>query len=163
MPHPIDHQHLQADLRLPWLVLVLEAVVLAVLVVISQTFASDLQQPLPESTREWIRTALYAVAIVTFPITNLLRHVQMRLNQTMPLEGKSFQQTAKRRYLTTIIVSMSLIQSPGIYGFVMFILGDSINTLTIFILMSALGFYLYRPKLDEYERIVDVLATQQHE
>ena len=163
MPHPIDRQHLQADLRLPWLVLVLEVLVLAVLVVISQTFSADLEQPLPESTREWLRTVLYAVAIVTLPFTNLLRHVQMRLNQTMPLEGKPYQQSAKRRYLITIIVSMSLIQSPGIYGFVMFVLGDSINTLTIFILMSVLGFYLYRPKLDEYERIVDALATQQHE
>lgn len=163
MTQPIDRQFLPAGLKLPWLIVALSAAVLIVLLVLSQTLGQDFRQPLPESTREWLRTALYAVAIVTLPITNLLRHVQMRLNQTMPLEGKPYQQAAKRRYLITIIVSMSLIQSPGIYGFVMFILGDSINTLSIFILMSALGFYLYRPKLDEYERIVDALATQQHE
>ncbi|MDD5273789.1 MAG: hypothetical protein PHU14_13865 [Methylovulum sp.] len=163
MQHPIDHQRLQADLRMPWLTVAMAAVVLAALVLVCQNLPADLRQPLPEATREWLRTLFYAIAIVTFPFTNLLRHIQLRLNQTMPLEQKPYAQAAKRRYWVTVIVSMSLIQSPGIYGFVMFYLGDSVNTLTIFTLMSALGLYLYRPKRAEYEALIIALANQHHE
>jgi hypothetical protein len=89
-------------------------------------------------------------------MTNLLRHIQLRLNQTMP-GAKS----AKSRYLLTVIVSMSLVESIGVFGLVMFLLGDSFNTLYIFIGMSALGMYLYRPKWVEYESIVAALAGRQ--
>ena len=67
---------------------------------------------------------------------------------------------AKKRYLVTVIVSMSLIESVGIFGFVMFILGDNFNTLYIFSGLSALGMFLYRPKVDEYARIVEALTAQ---
>jgi len=70
---------------------------------------------------------------------------------------------AKKRYLVTVIVSMSLIESVGIFGFIMFILGDNFNTLYIFSGLSALGMFLYRPKVDEYAKIVEALSTEQHE
>lgn len=93
------------------------------------------------------------LAIIAFPITNLIRHIQLRLNQTMP--GKK---SAKSRYLLTIFVSMVLIEGVGALGFVMFLLGDDFNTLYIFTGLSALGLYLYRPKAEEYGKIVEKLA-----
>jgi hypothetical protein len=97
------------------------------------------------------------VAIITFPITNLLRHIQLRLNQTMPLAKAELLITAKKRYLLTIIVSLSLIESIAVLGFVMFILGDALNTLIIFELLAALGLFLYRPKQEEYLSIISAL------
>ncbi|MDD2723579.1 MAG: hypothetical protein PHH59_06110 [Methylovulum sp.] len=167
MHNRVDRQQLQTDLRLPWLLVAVMAVMLLVSVTICQTQGESLQYALPDalsdSRRELIRTLLYSVAIVTFPFTNLLRHIQLRLNQTMPIGQVAYDKAAKNRYLVTVLVSMSLIQSPGIYGFVMFLLGDQFNTLTIFTLMSVLGLYLYRPKLDEYTQIMDALANQHHE
>jgi hypothetical protein len=109
-------------------------------------------------------------------MTNLIRHIQLRLNQTMPNSHSAPEiddcmdaggrathgavSEAKKRYLVTVIVSMSLIESVGIFGFVMFILGDNFNTLFIFSGLSALGMFLYRPKLDEYARIVEALTAQ---
>lgn len=124
---------------------------------ISHYFGHELEQPLPGDKRVLIRTVFYVLAIVSFPITNLIRHIQLRLNQTMP-GNKS----AKNRYLLTIIVSMALVESVGVLGFVMFMLGDDFNTLHIFIGLSVLGLYLYRPKQDEYNQIVDALAQQKH-
>ena len=122
------------------------------------TFGNQIQQPLPEAQRVLIRTLLYVVAIVTFPLTNLIRHIQLRLNQTMPYSHSAPENEAKKRYLVTIIVSMSLIESVGIYGFVMFILGDNFNTLYIFSGLSILGMFLYRPKVDEYIQIIEALT-----
>jgi hypothetical protein len=110
---------------------------------------------LPEERRVVFRTSFYVIAIIAFPITNLIRHIQLRLNQTMP-GNKS----AKSRYLLTVIVSMLLVEGVGTLGIVMFMLGDDFNTLYIFLGLSALGVYLYRPKEDEYDRIVDALADR---
>jgi hypothetical protein len=158
MPDRIDRERLNADLTLAWIFTGIMVAMLAVYPILCHTLGSELQQPLPETQRVFIRTVLYALAIVTFPVTNLLRHIQLRLNQTMPGDNP-----AKNRYLTTVIVSLSLIESIGIFGFIMFILGDSFNTLYIFTGMSALGLFLYRPKPDEYTSIITALSQQKHE
>ncbi len=146
---------LASDLFLPWLIVAIMAVMLMVYLIICHTIGEQIQQPLPEAQRVLIRTILYGVGIVTLPMTNLIRHIQLRLNQTMPSAT-----SAKNRYWLTVLVSMALIESIGVLGLVMFILGDGFNTLYIFISMSALGLFLYRPKADEYHQIVDALRAE---
>ncbi len=138
-----------------WLVTGLMLMSLLVYGGICYWFGRELQTPLPEDRRELIRTVFYALAIVAFPFTNLIRHIQLRLNQTMPGE-----KPAKARYLLTVIVSMTLMESIGVLGFAMFMLGDDFNTLNIFLGLAALGIYLYRPKTREYDTIVDALAER---
>lgn len=186
----VEPEQLKSGLILPWVILGSMLVMLAAYIIVCQTMGEQLQQPLPEARRVLIRTVLYVVAIVTFPLTNLIRYIQLRLNQTMPYShaahgnegcmgtGASINKTeeleshleqgskampgaiaeARNRYLVTVIVSMTLIESVGVFGFVMFILGDDFNTLYIFTGLSALGLYLYRPKADEYARIIEDLA-----
>jgi hypothetical protein len=91
-------------------------------------------------------------------MTNLLRHIQLKLNQTMPLTQLAYRVEARRRYLLTVIVSMTLMESIGTFGFVLFMLGDGNNNLIILTGMSALGLYLYRPKVDEYAKIIEELG-----
>lgn len=126
---------------------------LLVYVAVCHLYGHELQAPLPEERRVFIRTVFYAIAILAFPITNLIRHIQLRLNQTMP-GNKS----AKSRYLLTVIVSMMLIEGIGVLGFVMFMLGDDYNTLYIFTGLAVLGLFLYRPKPEEYASIVAALT-----
>ena len=163
MYNPIDHKSLDADLKLPWLIVGIMLMTLIIYLVICFTIGADLQEPLPEITRVKIRTAFYVIAILSFPMTNLLRHIQLKLNETMPLTHENYQQEAKKRYLLTIIVSMSLMESLGAFGFVLYTLGDGKNNLLIFTGLSALGLFLYRPKLAEYSRIVELLAHKTHE
>jgi hypothetical protein len=192
MPGRVEPEQLKSDLILPWVIQGIMLAMLMAYVVVCITFGDQIQQPLPEAQRVLIRTILYVVAIATFPLTNLIRHIQLRLNQTMPfsqvapriddcmdaggttpgmqeVESRQEQRLramhgaiaeAKKRYLVTNIVSMSLIESVGVFGFVMFILGDNFNTLYIFSGLSALGLFLYRPKVDEYATIVEALTTE---
>ncbi len=143
------------DLFLHWIVVGIMLITLIIYLFICYQFGHELQEPLPEAQRVVFRTVFYIIAIVAFPITNLIRHIQLRLNQTMP-GNKS----AKSRYLLTIIVSMALVEGVGVLGFVMYMLGDDFNTLYIFTGLSALGLYLYRPRQDEYARIVEALADR---
>jgi hypothetical protein len=169
----VHSEQLKSDLILPWVILSIMLVMLAVYIIVCQTIGEQLRQPFPEAQRVLIRTILYVVAIVTFPMTNLIRYIQLRLNQTMPYFRSEHDYSmdsvseaiavAKSRYLVTIIVSMALIESIGVFGFIMFILGDNFNTLYIFTGLSALGFYLYRPKTDEYLMLIETLAAQNHD
>lgn len=136
-----------------WWVVGFMVTLLVTYIVFCHTLGEAFQHPLSEHQRILLRTILYVVAIVTLPLTNLIRHIQLRLNQTMP--GKK---SAKNRYLLTVIVSMTLVESIGIFGLVMFLFGDGFNTFYIFITVSALGMFLYRPKDNEYASIVDALA-----
>lgn len=158
MGNLLERTKLKADLILPWVIVGVMLSLLVTIIIVCFTLGEQLQQPLPIAQRVLLRTIFYAIAIVTFPVTNLIRHIQLRLNQTMPGDNP-----AKNRYLVTVIVSMSLIESVGVLGLVMFIWGDDFNTLYIFTGLSALGLFLYRPKIDEYVEIINALAAQKNE
>lgn len=158
MLNRIDAERLKSDLILPWLIVGLMLAMLAAYVAVCHLIGDQLQQHLPEQHRELIRALLYAVAIISFPMTNLIRHIMVRLNQTMP--GDS---SPKQRYLTTVIVSMALVEMVGVFGFVMYLIGDDFNTLYIFTGLAVLGAFLYRPKADEYLSIVKARSAESHE
>ena len=164
MPGQVQPEQLKSDFFLPWVIAGVMLIMTAAMLAVCITLGDRIQQPLPEAQRVLLRTLFYVVAIVTFPLTNLLRHIQLRLNQTMPLapENEALAE-AKRRYQMTVIVSFSLIESVGVFGLVMFILGDNFNTLYIFSGLSALGLFLYRPKAQEYASVIDALLAQKHE
>jgi hypothetical protein len=142
------------DLLPHWCVVAAVLVSLAAYLFACQHFGRTLQDFMPEERRITIRTIFYAIAIITFPLTNMIRHIQLRLNQTMPGD-----KSATSRYLLTVIVSMAFVESIGVLGFVMYWLGDDFNTLYIFLGLSLLGAYLYRPKESEYADIVEALGA----
>ncbi len=142
------------DLLPHWCVVAAVLISLAIYLFASQHFGHTFQDILPEDRRITIRTIFYAIAIVLFPFTNMIRHIQLRLNQTMPGD-----KSATSRYLLTVIVSMAFVEGIGVLGFVMYWLGDDFNTLYIFLGLSLLGAYLYRPKESEYADIVEALEA----
>jgi nitrate reductase NapE component len=163
MQRPLNTEELTADLKLPWIVVGMMLTTLVVYLMVCFTVGAELQQPMDEITRVKIRTAFYVLTIVTFPMTRLLRHIQLRLNQTMPRTLPNYRVEAKKRYLVTVIVSMALIETVGLFGFILFMLGDSTNNLFILVGLSAFGMFFYRPKIEEYRVIVDALANKPHE
>ncbi|CAG1022186.1 hypothetical protein DOJK_01500 [Patescibacteria group bacterium] len=157
------HDNLDADLKAHRLIFFIMTVMLCAYLSICLIMGKELQQPLEETTRIQIRTAFYIMAILMFPLTNLIRHIQLKLNQTMPLTSTNYRLEAKKRYFLTVIVSAGLIESLGVLGFVLFMLGDNTNNLFILTGLSAMGLFLYRPKLEEYHTIVELLAAKAHE
>ncbi len=135
------------------------AIMLGLLIIyniICQIKGAEIQIGLAEQERIFIRTLFYAAAIALFPFSTLLRHILLRLNQTMPGDNP-----AKSRYLMTTIVTLVCIEIVGIFGLIMFILGDGYNTLYIFTALGALGVFLHRPREQEYREIIEALKTRQ--
>ena len=145
----------KSDLTIHWVIAGMMIFMLVSYNIICHFFAVDLQINIAADQREFIRTILYIVAIALFPLSNLLRHILLRLNQTMPGDNP-----AKNRYLITTIVTLSIIEVIGIFGFGMFLIGDGYNTLYIFTVLGALGIYLHRPREEEYKQIIEALRIQ---
>ncbi|MGR8933923.1 MAG: hypothetical protein ACU837_05975 [Gammaproteobacteria bacterium] len=101
-----------------------------------------------------LRSVFYAVTIITFPLIKLIRHISLHLNRTMPTATP-----AKARYLISVIISLALSESIGIYGLVLALLGDTLNSLWILTSLSVLAMFLYRPKFNEYRSIAAALDS----
>ena len=65
---------------------------------------------------------------------------------------------ARARYTLTVTISQSIMVLIGGFGAIMFFLGDSVNTLYILTSVAGLGVFLYRPKITEYQNIIDTLT-----
>ena len=107
-----------------------------------------------------MRNILYGVAISTLILTRFLRKFMLagRPGSSGPTSSnpppRSSQSSSIGKYATTMVVSLPLSESIGIYGLVLFFLGESFRTLYIFIGISALAMFLYRPKREELETLV---------
>ncbi len=149
----------KAVFKLLWLLMALILLTLLAYLFVSEYYWEKIRVfQISQDRLVWIRTILYVLAIIAFPITNLMRFIMVRLNQTMPGEA-----SAKQRYFVTVLVSMISAGTIGMLGFIMFVLGDDYNTLYIFCVLSALAVFLYRPKMEEYLSIVEALQAQQEE
>lgn len=143
-------------LMLPWIVwgvclaLVILQLVMA-LIFIAPLRTLDTAEPIA------LRTAFYIATIISFPLINLVRHVMLKLNQTMPGPPRH----ATRRYWMTVCVSMIWAESFAEYGVILYLLGDAANSLYILCGLAILGLALYRPQQREYLAIVSALDEQQ--
>lgn len=143
----ISEQQLQTDLLSAGIIRAVSLMSLMALLVICHIYVDEIQIGLDESQRITIRTVLYVVAILTFPVMKFVRHVMLRLHRN--------EKSPKSRYFLAILISMIISESIGIYGFIMYVLGDSYNTLYIFIMLSALAMFLHRPDKEEYKTLFE--------
>ena len=65
------------------------------------------------------------------------------------ISDQSDQPRALARYTTAVIISLALSECIGIYGLVLFLLGDEYQTLYIFIGAAAAAMFYFRPKREE--------------
>ena len=59
-----------------------------------------------------------------------------------------------------MIVSLALSESIGVYGLVLFLIGDSFQTLYIFIGISVVAMFFYRPKREDLETLATAIHTK---
>lgn len=150
-----DYKNNSTDLRLHWFFVGLMLCLLIAYNIICHTIGTEIQINMDEDYRVFIRTILYIVTIIIFPLSNLLRHIMLRLNQTMPGDN-----SAKNRYFITTVITLMTIETVGIFGLTMFILGDGYNTLYIFTTLAVLGLYLHHPREEECRQIIDAIKSQ---
>lgn len=145
----------QANLLPHWLVCAAMLALLIAYNLVCHLYPAHIRAEIDPAQRLLLRNVLYALAIITFPLTNLLRHIFLRLNQTQPGE-----KSAAQRYLLTVIVTQTMIAGVSVFGPLMFALGDDYNTLTIYSVLGLVGIFLHRPKTGELDAITQALVAK---
>lgn len=149
------NQH-QPKLWPHWLVCLTMLLLIVAYNLICHLYPEAIRSEIDETRRVTIRTVLYALAVMSFPLANLFRHIFLRLNQTMP--GPA---SPARRYFITVLVTQSMLAGVTLFGPIMFTLGDDFNTLYIYSILGVLGVILHQPKIGEYWSIVEALDNGQ--
>ena len=105
-----------------------------------------------------LRNILFGVGVATWILAYFMRRFMLSVRAGDPKQ-KPVERIVKgdgppfiAKYVTAVIVSLALSESIGIYGFVLFLFGDSFQTLYTFMVISALAMVFYRPKREELER-----------
>ena len=121
----------------------------------------NIQQDIgPNFPLDLMKNVLYGVAISTLILTHFLRKFllagrssgpeSISLNPPTP----SSQSSPMGKYGVAMLASLALSESIGVYGLVLFFVGESFRTLYTFLGISALAMFLYRPKREEVEALV---------
>lgn len=121
----------------------------------------------PNFPLDLMKNILYGISILTLILTHFLRKSIFagRFGGSGPMSSKpsspSNQPTFFGKYAIAMMVSLALSASIGIYGFILFMLGDDFRTLYIFIGISALAMFFYRPKMEELETLAIAMQTKE--
>ena len=99
-----------------------------------------------------MRTALLGIGAITLIGAHFLRKRiikgvdsdPMALKPQVPPDVSDF----VKRYTMAMIISLALAESVGIYGLVLFFLGDDFSTLFTFVGISAAAMFVFRPKAE---------------
>ncbi len=111
-----------------------------------------------------VKNALYLVVMAELAVSYLLRKHLLKA-QSPQSRLRHLQMTSHRAthpavalYTTAVILSLAIAESIGIYGLLLFLLGEDFRTLYMFIAVSALALFYYRPKREELEDLVNAYA-----
>ena len=153
-----DRLAIDKGMRVLWLIWAAIFASLFIYLFIAHVLGEEIRQnqnlnlPIP-----LLRNILMGVGIVTIFVTQFLRKFMLAKGsddsslKTHESDAVTHTNLFVSRYSTAIVVSLALSESIGIYGLVLFLLGDSLRTLHIFIGAAAVAMFIYRPRREEME------------
>ncbi len=162
-----DRVEFEKGLRILWIIWAAMLGSLFIYVFICHQAGEELRgNTSPDFPIGLLKNILYGAVIVTLFLTRFLRRFMLtgRFSST---EVRLFkpasifsQPSLLAKYTIAVFVSLALCESIGIYGLVLFFLGENLQTLYIFITISALSMFFYRPKMEEIERVALIINRE---
>ena len=151
---------LEKGLRILWIIWAAMLGSLFIYVFICHQVGEEIRGNMnPEFPIGLLKNILYGAVIVTLLFAHFLRRFMLTgrfgSSEVRPYKPGSIsnQPALLAKYTIAVLVSLALCEGIGIYGVVLFFLGDDLQTLYIFITISALSMFFYRPKMEELERV----------
>jgi hypothetical protein len=142
-------------LKMIWCALVAS---LLIYIFIAPILLDASQVHFPVETYATLRMALYGVALMTLVATWFVRRIILTANSA-PQQTKSQQHPAIQRYITAMIIALAMSEAIGIYGLILFLLGNSQADLYLLTALSAAAMTLYFPKREEVIRLAERLQA----
>ena len=108
---------------------------------------------------EKVKNIIYVLVLITLFLAHFLRRLILAGRFSASKATISKPRSALKqspfliRYVTAVIISVTLSESIGIYSLLLFFLGHNFHIFYIFIAISAAAMFLYRPKREELESL----------
>jgi hypothetical protein len=143
---------------------------LLIYVIICRQFGHEIQQaaniqlPIPN-----LKYIFLGLSIGTLLLAHHLRRIMLTVRSAGPVlklaDQPSYpsQPQTLGKYTAAVIVSLAFSESIGIYGLVLFFLGESLNTFYTFIIVSAFAMFYYRPKQEELAMLAISMKAEQEQ
>ena len=119
-----------------------------------EQFTVDLEVPL-----NLVRNILLGVSAAVLIATRFIRRLILSRPSDQAAAAALASSAAQinpaiyAKYTTAMIVALALSESIGVFGLVLFFLGDSFKTLYTFTGISAVAMFYYRPEREEIEAL----------
>lgn len=97
---------------------------------------------------DMIRNVLFGVSVAELMVVQYIRKLMLQFSRG------TAQQAVAQRYSTASIISYAISESIGIYGLVLYFLGDDVQYLYVLMGISALAIFYYRPRYEVLEELV---------
>jgi len=98
---------------------------------------------------DMLKNILYIVSIIELGAAYYIRKIILKVNPEMT--GA----TAIQKYIAASIITFFLSESVGIYGLVLYLLGDEMFNMYIFIIISAAALFYFHPDFEDMETYVN--------
>lgn len=101
-----------------------------------------------------LRHLLYGLAAITLAAAWLARR-WLLAKRVAPSGNKSRQHPALQRYTTAMLVALAMTQSVGLYGLILFLMGQQLQDLVLLTVLAGVGMLFFLPNRDEVRQLVD--------
>jgi hypothetical protein len=115
---------------------------------------TNIQASMDKSAFGALKTLLYLFTFIIIVITRYIRRFILSGKGQNGQATQNFQPLTLQKYTTAMIAAWALLESIGIFGLVLFLLGKNPMDLYLLILISAAAMLWYRPKKDELINLI---------
>lgn len=151
MFEPVEREEIRQSVRVQWVIWFVMAASVVLYLGVAHLLEADWHgaTPVDSEALRYIRIALQALTVVILVATPYMRRRVLRRpdvgeSQSGGTAGPVTQ--SARRHTLAQIVSIALSEQIGIFGLVLFVLGDSFRTLYMFAAVSLVSMIAYVPR-----------------
>jgi hypothetical protein len=143
-PNQINNTTVKTNSKILWYGMQASIPMLIILIYVMDNFV-HLGPILPYLETVFIGLSLVSIA-TPFILLSYFKRVQHQIADNIQL-GMDNESTDLHRYITFLILGMSLCSLPAMFGLILYILADNLNSALFFIGVSFVLGFLYKPDL----------------
>lgn len=151
-------RQLKAGMFKVWTVWIAMFLTLVLALIFAFLLGKNVEQLHHPRTIRQITQILYGVSIVGLILAYFIRKYMLHRTSSKPLSEETGNARGQispyiARYKPAVVVSLAIAESIAAFGLTIFFMDGNLTTFLIFLAISLIGLFIYRPKFEEVEKL----------
>ena len=152
-------RQLKAGMFKVWTVWIAMFLTLVLALIFAVLLGGDIEQRHHPRHINQITQILYGVSVVGLGLAYFIRKYMLHRASSKPLPENTNNTPGQispyiSRYKPAVVVSLAIAESIAAFGLTIFFMAGNLTPFLIFLAISLVGLFLYRPKFEEVEKMV---------